>query len=54
MIAREDALALVRERVGNRNLVNHCLATEYIMRALAERAGLDDVPDHLTGLGDRG
>lgn len=40
MIGRDDALALVRERIPNRNLVNHCLATEFIMRSLAERAGL--------------
>lgn len=39
MISRDEALALVRERIPNRNLVNHCLATEFIMRALAERQG---------------
>lgn len=40
MISRDEALALVRERIPNRNLVNHCLATEYIMRALAEHDSL--------------
>jgi len=35
MIARDEALALVQERVANRNLVNHCVATEIIMEALA-------------------
>ena len=45
MIARPEALALVRERIPNANLVNHCIATELIMRALAEHEGLsaDDV-----------
>ncbi|GAB4282205.1 MAG: HDIG domain-containing protein [Coriobacteriia bacterium] len=42
MIDRERALGLVRERIGNRNLVNHCVATEAIMRALAERFGLPE------------
>ncbi len=40
MIARPEALALVRERIPNANLVNHCIATELIMRALAEHEGL--------------
>jgi len=45
MIDRERALELVRERIDNRNLVNHCVATEAIMRALAVRFELpeDDV-----------
>jgi len=45
MIARDEALALVVERIPQRNLVNHCVATEVIMRALAARLGesADDV-----------
>ena len=45
MIARDESLALVEERIPQRNLVNHCVATEVIMRALAERLGesVDDV-----------
>lgn len=39
MISRDEALVLVNERIPNRNLVNHCLATEFIMRALAVRLG---------------
>ena len=35
MIARDEALTLVRERIGNRNLVNHCVAAEIIMEQLA-------------------
>ena len=37
---RDEALALVRERIPNANLVNHCIATELIMRALGEHDGL--------------
>ncbi len=40
MISRDEALALVEERIPQRNLVNHCVATEIIMAALAERLGL--------------
>jgi putative nucleotidyltransferase with HDIG domain len=42
MMDREAALALVRERIPNRNLVNHCVATELIMEALASHFGLDE------------
>lgn len=40
MISREAALTLVRERVPGANLVNHCVAAEAIMEALARRSGL--------------
>ncbi len=42
---RSEALVLVREMVPNRNLVNHCVATEIIMEALARHFGMagDDV-----------
>lgn len=40
MISREGAFALVVERIPQRNLVSHCVATEIIMRALAERLAL--------------
>jgi putative nucleotidyltransferase with HDIG domain len=39
MITRDEAYALVGERIAQRNLVSHCVATETIMRALAERLG---------------
>lgn len=39
MIAREDAYALVTERIPQPNLVSHCVATEIIMEALAQRLG---------------
>lgn len=42
---RTEALALVREMIPNKNLVNHCVATEVIMETLARHFGLseDDV-----------
>jgi predicted hydrolase (HD superfamily) len=45
VISREAAHALVKERIPQRNLVSHCVATEVIMSALAERLALpaDDV-----------
>ncbi|MRR11370.1 HDIG domain-containing protein, partial [bacterium] len=35
VIDRAEALGLVQEMIPNRNLVNHCVATEVIMEALA-------------------
>jgi len=40
MISPDEAHALVVERIPQRNLVSHCVATEIIMRALAERLGM--------------
>jgi len=40
VISRDEAFALVTERIPNRNLVNHCVATEVIMEALATHLGL--------------
>ncbi len=42
MISRGEAFALVTERIPQKNLVNHCVATEIIMGALARRMGHDD------------
>jgi predicted hydrolase (HD superfamily) len=36
---RADALATVRQNISNPNLIKHMLATEAVMRALAERFG---------------
>jgi putative nucleotidyltransferase with HDIG domain len=47
MISREEALALVEERIPQRNLVNHCIAAEIIMGALARRLGKCD--DEIAG-----
>lgn len=40
MISRSEAYALVTERIPQANLANHCVATEIIMRALAERLSI--------------
>lgn len=42
MISRDEALALVRERIPQANLVNHSVAVEIIMGALARRLGKCD------------
>jgi putative nucleotidyltransferase with HDIG domain len=42
VIARSNAITLVEERIPNRNLVNHCLAAEFIMEAVAHHLGLSD------------
>jgi hypothetical protein len=50
VIAREEAHALVVARVGNRNLINHCVATEFIMEALARHFGLPEADVERWGL----
>jgi putative nucleotidyltransferase with HDIG domain len=47
---REQALELVRDRVKSENLVNHMLAAEAIMGALAGRLGGDGGKWRLAGL----
>jgi len=42
VISRDEALALVRERIPQANLVNHSVAVELIMGALARRLGKCD------------
>ncbi|MGC9529748.1 MAG: HD domain-containing protein [Candidatus Bipolaricaulaceae bacterium] len=49
-MTRQDALALVQERVKTRNLVKHMLAVEAAMRALAPRLGGDPQRWGLAGL----
>jgi hypothetical protein len=39
---RAEALELVTQRIDNRNLVNHCIAAEIIMEALARHFDLPD------------
>lgn len=41
MMNRDEALALVKQHLKNKNLVKHSLAVEACMRALAERLGQD-------------
>ncbi len=49
-MTRNEALSLVRERIKNPNLVNHSLASEAVMRRLAERLGEDPEKWGLAGL----
>lgn len=49
-MTRDEALALVRERAKNPNMVSHMLATEAIMAALAGRLGHDETQWRLAGL----
>ena len=49
-ITREAALELVKRHLGNQNLVNHSLAAEAVLRALAERLGEDPEKWGLAGL----
>lgn len=50
MITREEAFELVKEKVKNKNLRKHMLATEACMRALAPRFGGDPNICGLAGL----
>jgi uncharacterized protein len=50
VISRDEALSLVRERIPQANLVNHCVATELIMRALAEHLSFSDADVERWGL----
>jgi putative nucleotidyltransferase with HDIG domain len=49
-MTREEALDSIRDNVENENLVKHMLATEAIMKALAERLGEDKQEWGLAGL----
>jgi len=47
---RKELLESINENVENKNLVKHMLATEAVMRALAQYLGEDDEEWGLTGL----
>ncbi len=49
-ISRDEALALMEQSIPQDNLRCHCLATEVIMRALADRLGADPDEWGLAGL----
>jgi len=49
-MTRNDALSLVKEKVKNKNLRKHMLATEACMRALAARLGGNEEEWALAGL----
>jgi len=47
---RQEAIESIRENVENQNLIKHMLATEAIMRSLAQRMGGDEAEWGLAGL----
>lgn len=47
---REKALAFLKERLKNRNLFKHCLATESCLRELAKHFGEDENTWGISGL----
>lgn len=47
---REDALALVKQHLKNKNLVKHCLAVESCMKAMAKKLGQDEEKWGLAGI----
>jgi putative nucleotidyltransferase with HDIG domain len=49
-ISRDEALELLRQHIKNPNLIKHCLASEAVMKALAERLGEDQEKWSLAGL----
>jgi len=49
-ITREAALELVHRHLDNQNLINHSLASEAVMRAVAARLGEDQEKWSLAGL----
>lgn len=49
-MTRDEVMESIQANVENRNLINHMLATEAIMRALARRQGQDEEVWGLTGL----
>jgi putative nucleotidyltransferase with HDIG domain len=49
-ITRAQALELVGRHVTGQNMLNHCLASEAVLRALAERLGEDPEKWGLAGL----
>jgi len=49
-ISREEALELVHAHLKNQNLVNHSLAAEAVLRAMARRLGEDQEKWGLAGL----
>ncbi len=49
-ITRDAALTLVKQHIENPNMINHCLAAEAVMKALAERIGEDSEKWGLAGL----
>lgn len=49
-ITREAAIDLVRQHITNQNMINHCLASEAVLGALADKLGEDRQKWMLAGL----
>lgn len=49
-ISRDEAMALLSEQVSNANMIKHSLATEVVLRSLAQRLGEDEEKWGLAGL----
>jgi uncharacterized protein len=49
-MTRDEAFALLGQYVKNEKMINHCLASEAVMRSLARRLGLDEEKWGLAGL----
>ncbi len=50
MINRDEALDLLHKHIKKRNIINHSLAVEAVMRSLAKRLGQDEELWGITGL----
>ena len=49
-MTREEALSYLKENLPNKNLVNHCVAVEKILVALAKHFGEDEELWGLAGI----
>lgn len=49
-ITRDEAVELLNKYIKNERMLNHCYASEVVMRALAHRLGRDEEKWGLTGL----
>ncbi len=49
-ISREKAFELLKDHIKNENTIRHCLATEVVMRSLANHFGEDEEMWGITGL----
>lgn len=49
-ISREEALTLLRKYVKNENMIKHCLASEVVMKFLAQHLGEDQEKWGIAGL----
>ena len=50
MINRDEALILLRKYIRNEKMIFHCLASEAVMRGLAQHLGQDEEKWGLAGL----